>query len=115
MRRHRTYSGLIHIEVKNDPKGEYPDWPQAARDMLAADKANFVVMMIGLNDRRPIREKPPAKTSDTAVRPRPRRLRRFPPTRMGEKKDGERDNATNEAQPAEPRAARPRASAWSPE
>ena len=27
LRRHRTYSGLIRIEVKNDPRGEYPDWP----------------------------------------------------------------------------------------
>jgi len=60
LRRHRTYSGLIKIEVKNDPRGEYPDWPQAAREILNADKPSFIVVMIGLNDRRPIRDKAPA-------------------------------------------------------
>jgi hypothetical protein len=60
LRRHRTNSGLIRIEVKNDPRGEYPDWPQAARDILNADKASFIVVMLGLNDRRPIRDKAPA-------------------------------------------------------
>ena len=95
LRRYRSYSGLIRIEVKNDPKGEYPDWPQAARDMLAADKANFVVMMVGLNDRRPIREKAPTKTSTQAA---------TAAKKDGEKKDGEkneeRDTASNDA-PAE--------------
>jgi hypothetical protein len=66
LRRHRTYSGLIRIEVKNDPRGEYPDWPQAARDILNADKANFIVVMIGLNDRRPIRDKAPAPAKTSA-------------------------------------------------
>ncbi len=63
LRRHRSYSGLIRVDVKNDPRGEYPDWPQAAREILSADKVDFVVMMIGLNDRRPIREKAPAKSA----------------------------------------------------
>src|SRR6516225_3043788 len=27
LRRHRTSSGLIRTEVRNDPRGEYPDWP----------------------------------------------------------------------------------------
>jgi hypothetical protein len=61
LRRHRTISGLIRAEVKNDPRGDHPDWPQAARDILTQEKANFVVFMIGLNDRRPIRDKPPEK------------------------------------------------------
>ena len=68
LRRHRTYSGLIRIEVKNDPRGEYPDWPQAAREILNADKANFIVVMLGLNDRRPIRDKAPAPAK-TATAP----------------------------------------------
>ena len=56
LRRHRTSSGLIRTEVRNDPRGEYPDWPVAAKDMIAAQKPKFVVMMIGLNDRKQIRE-----------------------------------------------------------
>jgi hypothetical protein len=98
LRRHRSYSGLIRIEVKNDPKGEYPDWPQAARDMLAADKANFVVMMIGLNDRRPIREKAPTKTATPQATPA------TPPANKDGEKDSERDTASNEA-PADAPAA----------
>jgi hypothetical protein len=88
LRRHRSYSGLIRIEVKNDPKGEYPDWPQAARDILAADKANFVVMMIGLNDRRPIREKAPTKATTQPA---------APAAKKDGEKDSERDTASNEA------------------
>src|ERR1051326_5032834 len=65
LRRHRTYSGLIKIEVKNDPRGEYPDWPQAARDILNADKPNFIVVMIGFNDRRPIRDQAPAPAKNS--------------------------------------------------
>src|SRR6267154_6698770 len=36
LRRHRTNSGLIRVETRSDPRGEYPDWPQAARDILNA-------------------------------------------------------------------------------
>jgi len=67
LRRHRTGSGLIRAEVRNDPRGENPDWPQAAREILNADKANFIVMMIGLNDRRPIRERAPVRPAPGAA------------------------------------------------
>jgi len=71
LRRHRTLSGLIRTDVRSDPRGDYPDWPQVARDMIAQQKPKFVVMMVGLNDRRSIKElvqpahpKPPAATPD---------------------------------------------------
>jgi hypothetical protein len=56
LRRHRSLSGLIRADVRSDPRGDYPDWPQAARELIASQKPKFVVMMIGLNDRRSIRE-----------------------------------------------------------
>jgi uncharacterized protein len=56
LRRQRTLSGLIRADVRSDPRGDYPDWPQAARELIASQKPKFVVMMIGLNDRRSIRE-----------------------------------------------------------
>ncbi len=56
LRRHRTNSGLIRTEIRNDPRGEYPDWPQAARELIATQKPKFVLMMIGVNDRRQYRE-----------------------------------------------------------
>ena len=59
IRKQRPNSGLIRQELRSDPRGEQPDWPKLVQDALAADKPDFVVMMIGLNDRRPIRERPP--------------------------------------------------------
>jgi uncharacterized protein len=56
LRQHRTNSGLVRADVRTDPHGEYPDWPKAARDMIASQKPKFVVMMIGINDRKQIRE-----------------------------------------------------------
>ena len=70
VRKHHTYSGLIHGDTKN----AY-DWPQAARDILASEKADFIVMMIGLADRQAIREKQvrgnPAKPNTPASASRP--------------------------------------------
>jgi len=54
LRRHKTYSGLIRYENRGDL-----DWPHVARDLIAKDKPNFIVVMLGLNDRTPIREAPP--------------------------------------------------------
>ena len=106
LRRHRTNSGLIRIEVKNDPRGEYPDWPQAARDILNADKASFIVVMIGLNDRRPIRDKAPAPAKTQCAgraRSTPRRptraARRRTPRRMPDDAPAEQQAATVEQPP----------------
>jgi hypothetical protein len=81
LRRHRTLSGLIRTEARNDPRGEYPDWPLAAKEMIAAQKPKFVVMMIGMNDRRqikeapqPVRAKPAASANPDANDPAAREL-----------------------------------------
>src|SRR5262245_8422154 len=57
VRKLRTNSGLIRNESRTDSY----DWVQSAREMLASEKPDFVVMMIGLSDRIPIRERPPAR------------------------------------------------------
>ena len=57
VRKHRTGSGL----VRNDTRSDHPDWPQTIRELLAAEKADIVVMMIGLHDRQQIRERAPAR------------------------------------------------------
>jgi len=69
MRRHRTNSGLIRTEVRSDPRGEYPDWPQAARDLIAGQKPKFVLMMVGINDRRQFREAGPAAPASRVAKP----------------------------------------------
>jgi uncharacterized protein len=70
IRGHRTNSGLIRTDVRSDPRGEYPDWPQAARELIASQKPKFVLMMIGSNDRRRLRETGPAQ-APRAVKPAP--------------------------------------------
>src|SRR5437764_6664076 len=52
--KHRTDSGLIRYDPRRDI-----EWPQAAREIIAAEKPKFIVMMIGNNDRALIREKAP--------------------------------------------------------
>jgi hypothetical protein len=71
IRKPRANSGLIRIDSY--------DWPTAARDVLNAEKPDYVVMMIGLSDRRGIREairqpaRPPAgqKQAPAAQPPQP--------------------------------------------
>jgi hypothetical protein len=52
IRRHKTVSGLIRYQPKGDPA----DWAAAAKGILATEKADAVVVMLGLDDRVAIRE-----------------------------------------------------------
>src|SRR5262245_20443830 len=68
VRKHRTDSGLIRYDQRRDS-----DWPQVAREIIAAEKPKLVVMMIGNNDRQTIREKapPPAPANAQPLQPAP--------------------------------------------
>ncbi|MCP3477698.1 DUF459 domain-containing protein (plasmid) [Bradyrhizobium sp. CCGUVB1N3] len=55
----KTISGLIQYQ----PKGAPADWTSAARNILANEKPDVIVVMLGLNDRMAIRE-PAAEKSD---------------------------------------------------
>ena len=59
IRKHRTVSGLIRYQ----PKGEPADWAAAAKGILADEKPDAIVVMLGLNDRVAIRE-PAVEKSD---------------------------------------------------
>src|SRR3954451_24887633 len=52
IRRHKTVSGLIRYQ----PKGEPADWAAAAKGILASEKPDAIVVMLGLDDRAPIRD-----------------------------------------------------------
>jgi hypothetical protein len=52
IRKHKTVSGLI----KYQPRGEPSDWAAAAKGILASEKPDAIVVMLGLNDRAAIRE-----------------------------------------------------------
>src|SRR5882757_2768751 len=52
IRKHKTVSGLI----KYQPKGDPTDWAAAAKGILATEKPDAIVVMLGLNDRVSMRE-----------------------------------------------------------
>jgi uncharacterized protein len=64
IRKPKAYSGLI----KYQPKGDPADWAAAARGILATEKPEAIVVMLGLNDRismrEPVVEKSDAKSTD---------------------------------------------------
>jgi uncharacterized protein len=53
VRKIRPNSGLVRYDVRPDA----PDWSQAIKDMLATEKPNAIVIMLGVNDRLPLRER----------------------------------------------------------
>src|SRR5256885_4612299 len=60
IRKHKTVSGLI----KYQPKGEPADWAAAAKGILATEKPDAIVVMLGLNDRVAMREPVVEKKGD---------------------------------------------------
>jgi uncharacterized protein len=64
IRRSKTVSGLIRYQPKGDPA----DWTAAAKGIVATEKPDAIVVMLGLNDRvamrEPVAEKSDSKPSD---------------------------------------------------
>jgi len=92
IRKAKNTSGLI----KYQPKGEPADWAAAARGILATEKPDVVVIMLGLNDRMAMRE-PAAEKGD----------KEKSSDKKGEKKDARgkpADNKTNADTKAEEKA-----------
>ena len=79
IRKHKTVSGLIRYQ----PKGEPADWPAAAKGILASEKPDAIIVMLGLNDRVAMREPVTEKKSD--------------------KKDDKKDARAKDAKPADPK------------
>jgi uncharacterized protein len=63
VRKNKLNSGLLHYDAKGDL-----GWWHVARDTLAQEKADYVVMMLGVGDRQAIREKDLAKEADTRAK-----------------------------------------------
>jgi uncharacterized protein len=57
VRKIRPNSGLIHYEPRNDTL----EWSQAVKDILADEKPSAIVVMLGLNDRVPLRVPAPPR------------------------------------------------------
>ncbi len=103
IRKHKTVSGLI----KYQPKGDPADWPAAARGILATEKADAIVVMLGLNDRVPIHEpvvdKSDSKSSDKKSDKKDAKAK--PDAKPGDAKPGAKpDGATDNAAKPEDKA-----------
>ncbi|HMF24934.1 MAG TPA: DUF459 domain-containing protein [Pseudolabrys sp.] len=59
VRKNKIHSGLLRYDAKGDL-----DWWHVARDTLTQEKANYVVMMLGVSDRQNIRERDLVKDTD---------------------------------------------------
>src|SRR6516164_9550334 len=62
VRKAKNTSGLI----KYQPKGDPADWAAAAKGILATEKPDIIVVMLGLNDRVSLREPASDKTDKPA-------------------------------------------------
>src|SRR6185436_7772401 len=60
IRKHKSVSGLI----KYQPRGEPADWVAAAKGILANEKPDAIVVMLGIHDRQAIREAATEKKTD---------------------------------------------------
>ena len=58
VRKNKIHSGLLRYDAKSDL-----DWWHVARDILAQEKPNYVIMMLGVSDRQNIRERDLAQGS----------------------------------------------------
>lgn len=107
LRKPKANAGLIRTEQR----GESYDWPTAAREILGTEKPDFVVMMLGLSDRRGIREavkaqpaRAPAGQKQAGQKSEPQKPEAQKPE--GQKKDAQQTQAaqTPAAKPADAEA-----------
>ena len=95
IRKHKTVSGLI----KYQPKGDPADWAAAAKGILATEKADAIVVMLGLDDRVAIRE-PAVEKSDNKSETTRRTSRPNPTASLrGAKPGAKPDGATKATDP----------------
>ena len=96
VRKNKLYSGLLRYDAKSDL-----DWWHVARDMLTQEKADYVVMMLGVSDRQDIREKDLVKEAETRTKDQQQAKDET------EKKSGQKSAKTNETDEIGATAAQP--------
>jgi len=101
VRKHRAFSGLIRYEQKSDA-----EWPKVARELIAAEKPQAVIVLLGLQDRVEIREKAPPKPQPAA---KPGQAGQAAP--QGQKPGEVNNDETPTIAATEPQRARPAAPA----
>ena len=94
VRKAKTISGLIRYQ----PKGEPSDWAEAAKEILASEHPDVIVVMLGLHDRTPIHEK--VEKTDKDKKKGKKGAKAKP-----EAKDGAKDDKADASKPDESEAA----------
>ena len=94
IRKAKTVSGLL----KYQPRGDPADWAAAAKGILATEKPDAIVVMLGLNDRVSMRE--PAADKKTDKKDDKKDARAKPDAKPADAKPGD-------AKPADAAAAKP--------
>jgi len=100
VRKAKTVSGLIRYQ----PKGEPSDWAAAAKDILASEHPDVIVVMLGLHDRIPIHEKAEKAEKDKKAK---KGAKGKPDAKEGAAKDAKPDAAKSEDGKAGDDAAQP--------
>jgi hypothetical protein len=96
IRRHKTVSGLIRYQ----PKGEPADWAAAAKGILATEKPDAIVVMLGLDDRQTIREPAADKSDKSSDKKGDRKdARAKPDSKPADKSGTKPDGAADAAKP----------------
>jgi len=93
LRKHRTSSSLIFTPSLRNRSF---DWVTNAKDVLAKENVQFVVMMIGLGDREPMREPPRQAT---------------PPAQAGQQQPGQPQRGQPQQRGQQPQPAQPQQNA----
>ncbi|MEA2942787.1 MAG: uncharacterized protein QOD09_3316 [Bradyrhizobium sp.] len=93
IRKHKTVSGLI----KYQPKGDPADWAAAAKGILATEKPDAIVVMLGLNDRVSMRE--PAADKKVDKKDDKKDARAKPDAKPADGKPSAKPDGTAEAKP----------------
>jgi hypothetical protein len=103
LRRAKQHSGLVRYDFKGDM-----DWWHAARDILAKDKVDYVVMMIGVADRQNIRLADPPKDDKKKGADKKNEVKKDADKKDADKKDEKKADADKSAQsPADAEGAQP--------
>lgn len=97
IRKHKTVSGLI----KYQPKGEPSDWAAAAKEILAHEKPDVIVVMLGLHDRTSIREAEKKEKDDKADKKGAKKDGKAA-AKKDAKKDDKAEDKKNEARDGKP-------------
>jgi uncharacterized protein len=100
IRKAKTTSGLIQYQ----PKGAPANWAAAAKDILATERPDVIVVMLGLNDRIALREPAPEK-SDTPADKKNDKNAHKPNAKPADAKSQSKDSAGDAAAKREDRAA----------